>query len=369
MKPLILLLALAAVPRPDADAPRSEHTDPAPPREHRVALGGRIAIERTHDDNILHLAQRDLDRLATGPTPPRFRVTTADDDIQSFHGEVRARLRWLRRRETRLGAALDADRYETNAVKDWQEYRFDASQELTASRRSLMTLSGWVSRLPRYYLGEITDQDDSFAAGTRIRRSLTFAQTEAGALLEQRFLKGRLELGAGGLRRRRDYDSHFDERDNTNVEWRVEGTVRPLRFWGLALGIDWRGGRLAARGDLASTLIRDADISYDHHGLGVSIDAPWEIFGRRGRASWDYQPETRRYTTADKFDLTRFERTNARRDQSVVVSQTLAGPLEAALRWSRLTSDASFPDGERFPDDRTDFVQNRFGVTLRARWP
>lgn len=363
----LFVLAFAAAPGPDSAASLTERTDPAPPRPARLVLAAGVGVERFHDDNILQLTARSLDRLSAGPSPPRFLVTTPGDDVDALHAEVRGRLRWLRRRETRLGVAVDVDRYAVNAVKDWEQYRFDAAQEITASRRFLTTARVWASRTPNFYLGQITDDDESFTAGTRIRHPLAYAETEIGAHLDQEMVRGRLAVGAGALRRHRDYGEHFAERDNVNVEWQVDASVHPFRRWGLELGLDWRTGRLDARGDLPATEVVDRDISYDHHGLGLSVTAPWEIFGRRGRATWEYEPETRAYTTADKFDLTRFERTNERRQHTVTVSQRLAGPLEAAFRWSRLTSEASFPDGERLADDRTDFEQNRTGFQLRVR--
>ena len=364
----LLALVLAAAPGPDSAASPTERTDPAPPRPPKLALAASVGVERFHDDNILQLTARNLARLDANPSPPRFLVTTPDDDVSELHADVRARLRVLRRRETRFGVSADVDRYAVNTVKNWEEYRFDAAQEVTASKRFLTTVRAWVSRVPGFYLGQITDEDESFTAGTRIRRPLTYAETETGVHVAQELLRGRVVAGAGALRRRRDYDEHFSERDNVNVEWQLDGSARPFRGWALVLGLDWRTGRLAARGDLPATEIVDRDISYDHHGLGVSVAAPWEILGRRGRATWEYEPETRAYTTTDKFDLTRFARTNERVQHTVTVTQRLGGPLEAVFRWSRLTSEASFPDGERLSDDRTDFEQNRAGFQLRARW-
>ena len=44
-----------------------------------------VAVEHLYDGNILQLTQNQLDRLAANPNPPRFRIHTADDNIDAFY--------------------------------------------------------------------------------------------------------------------------------------------------------------------------------------------------------------------------------------------------------------------------------------------
>lgn len=369
MKSLLFLLWIAAAPGPVAGAPApSGRTEPAPPRPSSSSWSASVAIERLHDDNILQLTKHDADRFAANSSPPRFLIESTGDNVSVLHGNLRWRPRLVRRRETRFAGSLDVSRYDRNPVKNWEEYGASLEQELTASRRALTTVRVWGSRVPDYYLRQITDEDDSFDAGVRIRRPLRYAETELGARLSQELARGRVEISGGVRRRHRDYDGHFNERDNDNDEWTVAARGRPVPGWGLTAGLSYVAGALEARGDLAASAIRDADISYDHRGLGGSLMMPWVIGGRRGRVQFEYAPETRAYTTTDKFDLTRFDRTNFRRETTVTVTQRVWGAFDAIAEYQRLTSDARFPDGVNFSEDVTDFEQTRFGLTLRAHW-
>ncbi len=327
-----------------------------------------VGVGLHHDDNVLQLSQRNLDRLATTPGPPRFRIDSPGDQVLDLSASVGLRARLLPRRESRLVASASADQFTTDAVKSWQEYGISATQELTASRRMLSTVRLWAGRIPQFYLGEITDDDESFAAGRRIRHSLIYAQTALGARLSQRLFHDRVALAGGIERKHRDYDAHFDERDNDNDQWRLEAEAQPLRHWGATVGVTYLEGRLKARGDLASSPIRDTDISYDHHGLGVHIAAPWGRGRTRGRLEAEWMPEARTYTTPDKFDLNRFGRTNLRRQWDLTVTQRLWGQVDAVGNWSRLSSAASFAPGTAFDEQATDFEQSRFGLMLRAKW-
>lgn len=326
-----------------------------------------LGLERRHDDNVLQLTQDNLDRLASNPGPPRFLIDSASDDVTSVRGSGAWRGRVFPRRETRVFASAEANQYARNSVVNWQEYQLGAVQELTASRHSLTSLRAWVDELPAYYLGEITDADDSFAAGTRIRRSLQYAQLRYGLRVDQRLLHGVVRLALGVERVHRDYDSHFDERDNDNDQERADLDVQPFRRWGAVVRVTALVGRLHARGDLAATPIRDTDISYDHRGVGVSATLPWGRGRTRGRLEASWMPERREYTTSDKFDLNRFGRVNERREIGLAATQHVGGPFDLVVQWDRLTSEAHFPPGIVFASSATDFEQNRFGVGLRLR--
>lgn len=352
--PLALLLLLPALAPPRAAAAESPSWT--------FTLGAGLH----HDSNILQLSNRNLDRMSTDPGVPRFLIDQADDQVFDLSAGVTMRAKPIRRRETRVEATAEADHHSASDVADWHQLGFAVQQELTAARRTLTTLRAWGSTMPSYYLGEITDDDDSFATGRRIRRSLTFAQTVVGARLEQRIARAEL---AGTLERaHRNYDTHFDERDGDDQRWRAGLTVEPSPRTGVRLGAALTGGRYDARGDLAASLIRDDDISYDHRGFAVSAVVPWGHGPSRGRVEVEIAPETRTYTTADPFDVLRYHRENRRVESRVRVTQRAWGPFDAIATWDRTTSDASFPAGAGVPEDDYDFDQTRFGVMLRGRW-
>lgn len=327
-----------------------------------------LGVERGSNDNILQLTPDDIARFDRSPAPPRFLITSTADDITALHGDAYAHLRILRRRDTRLGASFDGTTYDRNEVKNWHQFGASLSQELTASRRHLTTLNAWRTTLPRYYLRQITDADASFAAGARIRRSLDYAQRTAGVRLAQEWWRGRVALGLGFERITRDYNAEFDERDNHNDQWRITAGGRPLPGWGLTTELAYVAGHLRAHGDLAASPIVDTDISYDHHGLGGSITAPWGHAGSRGHVEVDVMPEVRTYRTTDRFDVARFGRVNHRLDTTVRVVQRVWAPFELVGTWERLTSDASFNSGIDLPEDQTDFDQTERSIMLRARW-
>ena len=348
---------------------RVEKADQAP-REPRPPYTVVLGIEWLHDDNILQLTPNDLTRLANNPTPPRFLVTTPDDGIAAIHGDAYAHFQPLRRRDTRFGVSFDASAYQRNDVKDWRQLGLSLEQELTASRRNLTTLNAWWSSLPDYYLRQITDADDSFAAGVRIRRSLSYRQKTTGARVDQQLLRRRVKLAIGFERQRRDYNAFFNERDNDNDEWRFASEVRPIRGWGATARATLLIGTLRAHGDLVSSPITDTDISYDHHGLGASVSLPWGHGRSRGWLEVSVMPETRDYLTADKFDIRRFGRENHRLETIVRVTQRVWGPFEAVATYDKLRSDATFDPNVNvtFPEDETDFDQTLTGLMLRARW-
>jgi len=351
--------------------PRPQRRVKAPdqaPRERGPSYTLVLGIEWLNDDNILQLPPSDLARLASNPTPPRFLVTTPDDNVAAVHGDAYAHVQPLRRRDTRLGVSFDASSYARNDVKDWHQFGVSLQQELTASRRNLTALNAWWSSVPDYYLLQVTDADDSFAAGFRIRRSLTYGETTTGARLDQDLLRGRVKLAIGFERAERDYNAYFNERDNHNDQWRFSGEVRPFRGWGATARATFLTGTLRARGDLASSPIADADISYDHHGLGASVSLPWGRGRSRGRVDVSVMPQTRDYLTTDKFDLRRFGRENHRLETVVRVTQRVWGPFEAVATYDKLRSDAAFDSGLTFPEEETDFDQTQAGLMLRGRW-
>ena len=361
-----LLALLLTLPALASAQPKASST--APPRSAPLPLTFVLGLEWFDDDNILQLTPSDLARFASNPAPPRFLIESTDDNVLALHGDAYAHFELAPRRDTRFGVSFDASDYQRNDVKDWHEFGLSFAQELTASRRNLSALSAWWSRVPDFYLLQITDADDSFAAGTRIRRSLSYEQSTAGVRVDQELMRGRAKLALGYERVTRDYNESFNERDNHNDQWKLTGEVRPFPNWGASARITYLVGRLRAEGDLPSSPIVDADVSYDHQGIGAAVSLPWGRGRTRGRLEASLMPEVRDFQTSDKFDVRRFGRENHRLETVVRVIQRVWGPFEAIATYDKLSSDASFDSGLVFPEDQTDFDQTRLGLMLRGRW-
>lgn len=335
----------------------------------RPSLQWTLEVGREHDDNVLQLTRQNLDLFATRPGPPRFLISDVGDMATVVDVAVRGRARPWPRRQSELTLGAEMHRYDHDRVADWQQYEVEWSQELTASRRHLTTVELWASRIPDYYLGEITDLDESVALGDRVRQSLDYAQTGYGIRLRREYLRGRLEFMGGLERLHRGYNSHFHERDNDNDEFRLQAALTPLRHWDASVRVTWVKGDLNARGNIPDPLdVVDRDISYDHDGVGVAVGLPYGARRWRGRLDAGYTPEVRTYTTTDKFDILRFGRENHRRETRLRLTQRVWGPLDALVSWSRLESEAEFHQGLSFPAEQTNFAQEQFGVSLRGRW-
>ncbi|MFN7965577.1 MAG: hypothetical protein U0V87_07815 [Acidobacteriota bacterium] len=348
--------------------------DPAPPQVSQAAKQSKskwsvaVGLERRHDDNILELTPHEIDRLQNNPRPGRFLITTPDDDVNIARGDLRWHTRWLPRRETKLTASADIYRYQTNDVKNWEQYSGSIEQELTATRHHLATLQLSGTLTPDFYLRQLTDADASSVAGRRIRNPLSYQETRFGLRYHQEIIEDRLAALLGLERIHRDYNDDFNERDNDNDQWRFVVETHPLAHWRLELDVVYLAGTLDARGDLPTSEIIDRDISYRHHGLGGELTLPWGRGKSRGRLEIGWQPQTRRYTTADQFDISRYKRTNDRHEKSIKVTQHLWGPLDLIASAYRVSSDASFDSGIELDEDTTDFTQNRYGLMLRAQF-
>ena len=340
-----------------------------PRRPSRSQFAFTAAVGRQHDDNVLQLTKRNLERFATNPGAPRFLIPQVADMSTTFEASGRMRGRPLHRRETRLGVDLAVIRFDHDDLADWEQYGVQLAQELTATKRRLLTLELYGNRIPSYYLGEITDLDSSVALGRRVRSSLTYKQTRLGIRLRQATWGGRLELSGALEHEHRDYNARFAERDNDDDQFRIAADLAPFTRWPASVRVAWERGDRNAKGDLPETpSLVDTDISYDHEGVGVTITLPWGRGPWRGRADATYAPEIRRYTTTDKFDVIRFGRENHRREVGVRVTQRVWGPFDALVTWSRLTSRAEFNQGITFPAAETNFAQEQVRIALRGRW-
>jgi len=364
----VMLVTANAEAQPTQGRPASAVTANRP-RTAQSPWQWTVELGREHDDNVLQLTRSGLDRFAIRPGPPRFLISDVGDWATTGDAAIRWNGKILRRRDTRLSATGSFQRWDRDRVANWQQYGLGLNQELTSSRRNLTSAQLWLKHIPRYYLGEVTDLNASVIAGQRVRASLTYAQTAYGVALHQDVMGGRISGTASLERVHRNYNPNFPERDNDNDQVELGLQVKPLRRNGPTLGVSWIKGDLNAAGDLPDTLfIRDQDISYDHHGVGASLSQAWAYDILRGRLDASILREDRRYLTTDVFDVNRYSRTNIRREAQVRITERLTASTDVILNWSRLSSEATYEVLSLVEPSTTDFVQEKFAVSLRTRW-
>jgi hypothetical protein len=352
---------------PEPAVTAAERNTPAESTLERRGLGFEVFDAIRYDDNILQLSNDDIRRLENGPPSSRFRVTSPDDWVDHLGLDVRWARRLARRRETRLDAGLDVYAFKENSIKNWSEYHLRLTQELTASRKHLLTLQVGASWIADYYLRELTDDDASFAAGRRIRRSAIYDQTSPAAALGWEVIDNRLTMTLGYERADRNYVHDFNERDGVRPEWSLEARIRPAKGRRLEITVGGSTGSYDAKGDLASTPIPDDDISYDFDGGWIGVAVPWGG-ARRGRVEVRFETEDRDYTTDNAFDLFHFGRSDTRREGGFRIVQGLTPRLDLTFEWRRLTNNSSFAAGVVPRDDVTDYNENRYDLGLRARF-
>ncbi|HJQ97838.1 MAG TPA: hypothetical protein VJ826_05945 [Candidatus Polarisedimenticolaceae bacterium] len=333
----------------------------------RSGLSVELALDARYDDNIIQLSGRDIDRLEQGSSTSKFRITTPDDWISVLQVDGRYAHEIFQRRETRVHVGADAYRYATNDIKNWSEYRLDVMQELTGSRRHLLVLRAGVEYVADFYVRELTDDDASFEAQTRIRHSARYDELSYFAALDQEIVPSRFGLALRFEGADRDYVPDFDERDGRRSGGDLIGRIQPVGKSGPLLELGWTKGAYAARGDLASTPIPDDDISYDFDGPTIQVTVPWGA-AHRGRVQAGYELTRREYTTTNVFDVSHFARDDRRLDYGVRVVQRLRPGLELDAEWRHLSNDARFPTGFEPQDDVSDFNENRFSVGVRTRF-
>lgn len=359
---LLILAAATCVPAVAADEPTA--FERLWGRSERFQV--RLQVAQRYDDNILQLSRADIEAFRSNPDSSRFRIQSVDDQITRARLKVSSQWRLLPRRDTTFWASWRHSQYHRNNVKTYDGFSIGIRQELTASQTRLALFRLEAGFVNDFYLFELTDDDASFDARRRIRRSTTYDESRLSLLFEKELIEDRLEISAGRSWHRRDYNEFFNERDGTRREDVVGLTLRPLPWSRWEIGGRYTTGSMNARGDLPGTLIPDDDISYDLHSLTWFGSIPWG-HRRRGRIELSRRLERRTYTTKNRFDLSRFGRVNERDRVAVRILQRLTNSLDLALAWSRRTNDARFAAGVETEPGLADYQQNRYSLSLTLR--
>ena len=361
-------LVVAIPPSIGAQEGTDAGTEPGPAADKRLRhFKLEVSLETRYDDNILQLSEQDKDLFEEEdpPDPERFLIETIDDYIAIGRIDVRWRGDPIRRRETAIGASLDAFRYARNGVKDYEKFGVSIFQEITASRRHLASFKIAFSRTPSFYKRQRVDEDDSFDAMDTIRRKYSYAEDKYALAYKQEIVNGRLLARFGWRYFDRDYNHHFNERDSTKDIWSLALYGRPFSSSPIEVGLAYETGDLRARGDLPSSPIADDDVSYRQRALILEVEIRWKA-RRRGRINISAERQRRDFTTDNPFDIGHSGREDERRDYRAGLVQRLTRNFDLVAELRRKSNDVVFLEEFAESDDVTDFVEHR--VTLGLVW-
>lgn len=293
----------------------------------RWKLDVRGGSEVRYDDNILSLSETEKDRVSD---PNRFKIESVGDAILIPSVFLQVSRQPHRGRETNLFLSVRAYDYFRNSIKDYQTFSVGLRQELNRSRRHRTALRVGASWIPEYYMRQLIDDDESAAAGQLIRNELTYAKKRGYVEISQEIVDSVLTLSGTYSRERRDYNSHFDERDSSSNVFTLDLDVYPLRRHNFRVTPYFERETRSSRGDLSSSTVVDDDVGFDSNLSGLSLRGLWgpDSDHRRIVRAF-YEREDRNYTTRFSPDTGHFRRSDEIRKLGVGFEQEL-GPT---WRW------------------------------------
>ena len=347
----LLACALIALP---ASAARGAEPDP---------FRLRLSVQPGYDDNILQLSEDEQQEFEDDTDPNQFLIESTDDVITRARAELRWETNLWKKRTTYWSARITAYIFATNDVKDYEEYVVGVDQEIHRPSRHRSWVELEYTRSPSRYSREITDDDATLAAGTRIRESLIQETDEYWLGYRQRILGKELELEGGYRFEVMDFGTHFPERDSVRGTWVLQGRSEPFETWPFQFTISQEYGTNDAEGDLASTTFVDDDPSYRFYGTTLSAELPWK---GGGHFEAEIEVEFRSYTTDNPLDTVRFDREDDRRTYTGRVEQTLRPGFLAFAEYRHRVVEADLPRATPATDEDTDYVESL--VLLGIRW-
>lgn len=369
----------AAEPGSEPSAQRSPGTSSAPDaptaparREWRLRLG----LDQRYDDNILQLSDRDLDRIdnpsASDVAANRFSIESADDFITVPRVSPGFRADWWRGRPTSFDLDISAYEYLDAPIKDYQSFRFSASQTLRGGK-ALATRAGLTyGLLPRYYLRNLISdrylEELGFLPTPLPRLEATFRKNYTQIEVEQEIVRDVLTIRGLWGREQRNYNRHFDERDSRMPYFEAGLALTPRRDGRLRFRASYRREDLHAEGDLSDTpsFIED-DVSSRRHIIDADVRLRWGAKGRRKSLALDHEHERRDYSTTNTFDAFHLGREDTRQYTTLSFRAALKKGWFLTVQAEHDTNRARFPataGGTAEPNDITDYAENlaQFGI-------
>lgn len=363
----IVFLALIAVFLP---AMMTSAAPGAPTASARKEWSLRLGLDQRYDDNILQLSERDLDRIdnpsASDVAANRFSIESADDFITVPRLSPGFRADWWRGRPTSFDLDIAAYTYLDASVKDYQSYRFSASQTLRRGE-ALTTRAGLTyGLLPRYYLRNLISdrylEELGFLPTPLPRREVTFRKYYTQLEVEQEIMRDLLTFRGLWGSEQRNYNRLFDERDSRMPYFEVGLALTPRRNGRLRFRASYRREDLHAEGDLPDTpSFIESDISSQRHILEADVRLRWGAKGRKKSLGLDHEYERRDYSTTNAFDTFHFGREDARHYTTLSFRVELRKGWFLAAQAEHDTNRSHFPaatGGTTEPNDVTDYTEN-----------
>jgi len=308
----------------------------------------RAEGELRHDDNVLSLSDREIDRFENDPAyaqSDRFKIESVDDFIFAPDLGFTFNRSPRQGRETSFGAALRAYEYFNDSVKSYQSYGVWLRQELNRSRAHGTVLSAGFDRTPSYYLRELIDDDESVAAGTTIRNSLDYDLNQGYLELAQEIAPRTFDATLRYVLERRNYNDHFNERDSNSTIWAVHFDIFPMQHNLFRVRPYYASEKRTSAGDIPSSPVIDDDVAFEGTLYGLELRWLWgpDSDHRRTITIW-YENETRDFTTGTVTDVGHYGREDDITQYWAGYEQELGREWLLRFAYRHRNNDSSTPD-------------------------
>lgn len=330
---------------------------PAGPHKGRAAKSrsrwsNDLFVRGYYDNNILDYSPRDLNRFGNRTLPNRFSINTSDDFITDIGGDLERRWRSRARAEYRLRFATGAHLYSRNAIKNWMNYTVEG-RWTNSGQNTVIVHLGW---MPHFYLRDLAIRSPAHPSLPAYRPADYHTWS---ANIAYHFRWGLpLEQNLIAAWKRTDYNTTFDERDNTAWSGEYGWVIPDGGNWNVTL--QYRLTRINAAGAGRPDSIAQ-DISRTEHMMQGGIEyKPRSLLG----ASVDVSYERQNYTTAKSRDDSHY----GRHDNEWQIDSEIRVNLTGGWRWHLF--DIWTHDTTNLPltSEFGAFDSNQVGLRLSHSW-
>ena len=330
--------------------PRADTGNPKPP----WGCSFRGDAEFRYDDNILGLSDTEVRNLRSTDDPvndERYRIEKPNDFIFNPSVAFGVHRKPAGGPDTTFGMSIGTNQYLRDTIKNYQEYRLWARQELNRSREHRTTLGVGGSRIPSYFLRQLVDDDLSVAPNTcntpdpndLCHNSATYKLTTGYVELSQEIINRILSAEARYARERRDYNHHFDERDASSEIYGLSVSIYPTGGIGFRLRPYYEHEKRTTRGDTGPTTTSvEDDAGFDGDVYGLEARGLWGAdTDHRNTLRGYYQWETKEFTSSDPNDAGHFGREDRISRFGIGYGRELGRHLKLNLSGYHRTNDVS----------------------------
>lgn len=323
-----------------------------------VEVFGSIAL--AYDDNVFRYsdADRETFNLNNATRQTQFRHVNHIDDIVTVPRlGIGLKKTFIDERPTEVSFATTMHLYGADTVKNYEEYEFDLKQRLGTD---LIGRVGY-SYTPEFALRNLFDTDQPSGQEYKLA---TYSRHTLQTSVWHRFtpiVRGRVGYEAEF----KDYNSFFNERDNTSHLWDVTGYFHLTDR--LTWVADYEIGFTDAEANDDDAAV-DPDIASFQQGFGTHLDV--EVLKSlivRPFYTFSYRSFTTNNSSAD--DRLHRDRNDIRQTLGIRAAYELSKDGEAYVQWERHANntDISVAAGVSGDTDVLGFDQDVFTVGLTFR--